>query len=373
MAKATVVRRRDAETIRTLLDSPEVGELIADLELSRWTGRPGYPIRAMVGMALVKGYYVLPVWTRVAALVSEHDGLRAVIGCTPSIDACYRFTAKLRDHQERLTACLGRVLASLKDELPELGQTVAIDGSDLPAYANGQRFLKKGGPERTKYSDPDASWGHRSAISVRKGGGFYGYKIHAAIDTATGLPLAWEVRTAKDPETPMVPILLDQLNERGMVPNHAVLDKGYDGEPVYTACESRGIRPIICLKQTQGVKDGKHKPPKCLHGEWTFAGSDAKRGASKWRCPTAECTPLSVWIKADRLHTLVPRSTDRWGELYRQRGSVEREFGYLKHEWGLLPLRVRSLPRVRLHVDLTILARLGTALAKARGAVPLAA
>jgi hypothetical protein len=26
------------------LDSPEIAELIADLEATRWTGRPGYPI-----------------------------------------------------------------------------------------------------------------------------------------------------------------------------------------------------------------------------------------------------------------------------------------------------------------------------------------
>ena len=47
--------------------------------------------------------------------------------------------------------------------------------------------------------------------------------------------------------------------------------------------------------------------------EWEkLAGSDAKRGASKWRCPAGECSPASVWVKADRLHTLVPRSTSRW-------------------------------------------------------------
>jgi Protein of unknown function (Hypoth_ymh) len=34
---------------------------------------------------------------------------------------------------------------------------------------------------------------------------------------------------------------------------------------------------------------------------------------------------------------------------------VEREFGRLKHEWALLPLRVRGLDRVRLHADLTTL------------------
>jgi hypothetical protein len=44
----------------------------------------------------------------------------------------------------------------------------------------------------------------------------------------------------------------------------------------------------------------------------------------------------------------------------------------LKNEWGLAPLRVRGLERVRLHADLTILARLATALARTE-AVPLAA
>jgi hypothetical protein len=48
--------------------------------------------------------------------------------------------------------------------------------------------------------------------------------------------------------------------------------------------------------------------------------------------------------------------------LYHQRGAVEREFGRLKHEWGMLPLRVRRIARVRMHVDLTILAKLASAL-----------
>lgn len=79
-----------------------------------------------------------------------------------------------------------------------------------------------------------------------------------------------------------------------------------------------------------------------------------------------------MWIKGDRLHTLIPRESARWKKLYRRRGGVEREFGRLKLEWALLPLRVRWIERVRLHVDLTILSRLAVVLAKAR-AVPLAA
>ena len=36
------------------------------------------------------------------------------------------------------------------------------------------------------YSDPDASWGHRSAVSTRKGGGYYGFKVDMAVCSRTG-------------------------------------------------------------------------------------------------------------------------------------------------------------------------------------------
>ena len=311
MVNATVAPARDATQVRALLDSPEIGRLISDLDATRWTGRPGYPVRTMVGAALVKSVYALPTWTRTVRLIGEHAALREAIGGAPSVHACYRFAVKLRKHGDALTRCIDAVLASLREARPEIGRTVAIDGSDMPAYANGQRYLSKGGKLRERYSDPDATWGHRSSISTRSGGGYYGYKLHAAVCTATGLPLAWQVETAKTAETGIVPTLLNTLRDRRFAVEHAVLDKGYDGSPVHDECESRGIRPVIPLKKTAAVVAGKHLPPTCEHGTWTFAGSDAKRGASKWRCPTGECRPASVWVKADRLHTLIPRGTDR--------------------------------------------------------------
>ena len=60
------------------------------------------------------------------------------------------------------------------------------------------------------------------------------------------------------------------------------------------------------------------------------------------------------------------RQPQRFRDLYRGRGSVEREFGRLKMDYGLAPLRVRGLERVALHADLVMLARLGQALGRAR-------
>jgi hypothetical protein len=369
MTTQNVPRRSVAVDLAGILASPEVGRLIDELQTTRETGRPGYPLRSMVGMALAKSLYALPTWTRTVALVREHTALAAVVapdGDVPSVFACYRFTAKLRDHTTMLEDCIAAVIRALKKSNPLLGWDVAIDASDMPAYANGQRFVSKGGREREKFSDPDASWGHRSAVSTRKGGGFYGYRLHMAVCSKTDLPLAWRVETARAHETQSVEPLLDKLHALGIDPETCALDKGYDTSGMHDACATRGIAPVIPLKQTPAVKRGEHKPPTCEHGEWRFAGADKKRGACKWRCPTGECKPASVWIKADRLHPLIPRETLRWKGLYRGRASVERAFGRLKNEWALAPLRVRRIERVRLHANLTILAQLSGALNRER-------
>jgi hypothetical protein len=280
MAVQNVPPCRGAAQIVALLDSPEIARLISDLQETRWTGRRGYPLRAMVGLALVKSVYTIPTWSRTVRLVGEHAALQDALGVAPSIHAAYRFTVKLREHSAALVDCLDHVLAGLREALPGLGANVAIDGSDLPAYANGMRDLPNGKP-RVHYADPDASWGHRSAISTRKGGGFYGYKVHAAVCTKTDLPVAWRTETASDSEHEHMPSLLDTVIRRDFTPGTCAMDKGYDGSNMYAACESRDIRPVIPLKLTVNVVNGMHKPPRCQHGVWTFAGSDAKRGASK--------------------------------------------------------------------------------------------
>lgn len=79
----------------------------------------------------------------------------------------------------------------------------------------------------------------------------------AAVCTTMGLPVAWQVETARQSESPLVPTLLDKLTDNGFAVGTAVLDKGYDVNPVYEACEARGIRPIIPLRKTPFFVDGQ--------------------------------------------------------------------------------------------------------------------
>jgi transposase, IS5 family len=345
--------------LASLLDSPQIKVFIADLDETRWTGRPGYPIRSMIGIALAKSLYSISTWTKMIALIKEHESLAKVIapdGDIPSVFACYRFAKKLMEYEDLLEKCLDKTITSFRKKNPEFGKNIAIDASDMPAYARGM----KADTERS--SDPDASWGYRSAVSTRASGLFFGHKLHLAVCSKTDLPLAWRVETGKANESMMVAPLLDKLHTLGIDPETCAMDKGYDHRRVYGECDERDVLPVIPLRNSRDVKIGGNLPPYCKHGNWCFAGADHKRGATKWRCPTGECKPASVWVKATRLKPLIPRSTPRWKTLYCGRGSVERAFGRLKHTWAMLPLRIRGLKKVKLHVDLTILTKLSCAL-----------
>ena len=252
-------------------------------------------------------------------------GLSDALGGTPSHWACYRFATKLRKERAALATCLDALAASLRANYPDMGREVAIDATDVAAWANGQRFLYSGGPERQAYSDADASWGHRSAVSTRKGGGFYGYRVHAVVCAVTGLPLAWRVETARRHESLFVAPLLDMLHARGFQPTSVAMDMGYDNNRVYAECDERSCAAIVSLRRNQRERN-----------------------------------------------TRIPRGTDCWRTLHRRRSAVEREFGFLKHHFGLAAIRVRGIERVRLHADLIVLARLAQALSRAR-AVPIAA
>lgn len=325
MATGRVARRADATEISTLLDSPEINGLIEQLDALRWTGRRGYGARALVGACLVKSLYGLPTWTRTASLIADHRGLQDALGSCPSLWSCYRFTAKLREHSDALADCLDRVSESLQTALPEYGQRIAVDASDMPAFANGQRFVRDGGPLRERYSDPDASWGHRSAVSTRAAGSFYGFKVHAAICVSTELPVAWRIETAKRNESLFVAPLLDACIARGIHPRTCAMDKGYDNERVHAESRERGTIAVVPLR--------------------------------KGRKPQERS---------------IPNGSDEWFRVYRDRGAVEREFGRLKHDYGLAPLRVRGLERVKLHADLVMLARLSQALVRAQVVAPAA-
>src|SRR5439155_27041807 len=117
LAVRNVPRGSALSEVSTLLDSPEVARLVAELDALRWTGRRGYGSRALVGACLVKSLYAIPTWSRTARLIAEHRALADALGGTPSQWACYRFCRKLREHSGALADCLDSITSALREEV----------------------------------------------------------------------------------------------------------------------------------------------------------------------------------------------------------------------------------------------------------------
>ena len=167
----------------------------------------------------------------------------------------------------------------------------------------------------SEFSDPDASWGHRSAVSTRKGGGFYGYKLDMAVCTATDLPLAWNVRTARDNES----------TSRARRCSTRPRARGFAGRDVPRWTRATTSARSTTGARTRDVPPDHPAPPDArrrarrpqaadVRARRVAVRRDRLRAAARpsGAARTGECKPASVWIKADRLHPLIPRETPRF-------------------------------------------------------------
>ena len=357
-------------------------ELLEALERTRWTGRPGYPIKVMWRTTIAS--YVLDIPTIQELIRTLHRNPFLAIQCgilsypeIPTRFAYYRFIKKLVTHKAVIEKCMAKTVEAIKDKLPELGQVLAIDSTDVPTYS--KRYKKPP-------SDPDAGWGFKK----NSDGDEYkwlGYKVHLASTIAGGqeIPLMPIITPANVNDSPMMLPLLakNKKSIKGLSPKFVLGDKGYDAVENYRAIvEDFKAVPIIDLN----LRGRKGKPdrfvdiaddrgtPYCAWGQpMVFWGYDKRQGRLKYRCPLAcgkkgctwtdKCSAseyghvVKVRIKDDyRRFIQIPRHTRRWKELYNMRTLAERIFSRLKKDGDgkLVNHRIRGSDKITLNCLLSV-------------------
>lgn len=359
-----------SEEIGAILDSPEFSGFIRDREAAREAGRIGYGWRALIGAWLVRHLDDRASWKKTANAIRDNPNLRAALGGQPSESALYRFAAKLL-HEPAIRETLKRLLtSSYRAERPDYGVDVIIDGTFIKAHSNGQRYVRKGGPQRKRFSDPDAAWGHVPATGTRGASGGFGYKVMTLVCARTEQPLDWLVIPANEKEHFTVDPLLDNVAAHGFRIETLAGDQAYDTRATYDRISARGVVPII--ESGDRIRVNDVRPPTCKHGPWVPAGTDWRRRQVRYRCPSwknpaARCSKWSVRLQESRLICLIPRETDRWWNYRNRRGAVERANKIAKHEHRLDALRTRGIERAKRHVDMVYIAWLARSLARARG------
>ncbi len=404
---------KDFLSVLSELDEP----LVEELERQRGNGRNDYPVVAMWNLFAVSHFLRR---CRRSALLEElgrNTALARVLGFKrnqngsyrlPAKWVCSRFEAKLKN--ERIKEIQQQIfkgtVTELKEEIPELGKNVAVDASDLRAWAKPP---SKDGEHLS--SDPDASWSVKTKKYIDANGKTktknkvtFGYKMYAATDTKHTVVLAVETKTGSTSDfhqvRPMIQQVIKNLGENQV--DIVSLDKGFDSKKTVLTCydefDIKAVVPTrdvpknldklpaedreISLTSTDNVTRDKYtgqvfcydsSGTEAHRREMVYAGFDGSRKSHKFRCPVAtlgqpcpyfdRCTAgrngpnsrqVRIPMRTDprRFAPVYPRSY-RWKKLYRDRTSVERYNSYVKEVLCLNDHCVRGKEAIHLRVLLS--------------------
>ena len=384
-------RRRPAQApkggyrfLAVILDQIDDGPLLEALGPPAQTGRHAFPARAMLRAVLSKFILIHKFNLETLERLRASPKFREVCGFpgpVPSESTYSRFTTKLLKHQDLLDACVTKIAECLRDVIPTLGETVAVDSTSIESFSN---------PNRKIVSDPEARWGFRHKARAKEEGTewVFGYKLHLLADADWGVPLGYRVVPANQHDSPMLPKLLKDSRERNpwWQPMFVLGDRGYDAETNHQDVVATGAVPIIHMRETTAL-DGLFDGIYTVKGEPTCVGSmpmeyvetDATTGHHRFRCPESGChlkesfsgavrhCDTEVWedpMERLRIVGLLARASPEWSTHYSKRMDIERLFRSLKHSRGLEGHRVRGLAKIKLLATLSMLSYSATVLAR---------
>ncbi len=132
------------------------------------------------------------------------------------------------------------------------------------------------------------------------------------------LPLTLTITPGNKHEMAIFPTQLKQLLSQDIHPRVLIADAGYDSKKNTLLCLKHGIKPVIAIN------------------------------------------PRRTGRKKRRADYLLPiqRDSKEWNDYYGKRAAAERIFSRLKLELGLKNLKRRTLPRVRFHFTMCLIAML---------------
>ena len=395
------ISQKETNRLLKVLEALPAEKLLITLEQEHWTGRKGYSVRGLWSTLIAGLLNQCHSLADIVRLLKRDKETRLVCGFSkdamPGEDALGRFLKKLVKHATVLDEFIQALVDKLRELLPGFGAKLAVDSTDILAYANGYREYP---------ADTDARWGAKkkgnSQDQAKTEAGkvrgekkepdvyyWFGYKLHLIIDALYELPLAFILTPANEADTTYLKPLLKKarVNQEKMRPEVVITDKGYDSQEnntfVYQECKAVPIIPIRERKDAQ-LADicNAQGTPLCSCGlTMVYWGRDGNY--LKYRCPyalgKAECksrfrcssSPYGYVLKLPiaedvRRHPPVPRESKKWKRLYNMRTAVERVNSRVKKLLGLGEITLRGIQKVTVRSALSLLIMLAAAVSMAK-------
>lgn len=274
---------------------------------------------------------------------------------------------------------LSAVLPSIQGGLLSMdGLTVSGDGTPLVSHSTpvGHHIKKESDPEKYEafrhYPDPDACWEWDSSKKTW----YFGYNLYMLCsrnrELAIDLPLSMKVIGTRHHDSINFLYSIDEFTRHspGISPKNLCLDSAHDNIPTCRLLNEWGIHALIDINGRARSSDlypdditfDKEGHPLCRNGcrmvPW---GNDPVKDAHKYRCPLkcgridscpyeADCSPGSygrtAYIKNHgdlRFHPAIPRDSDQFKDIYKDRSGCERVNNRFLNDYRLQHLKIRGI------------------------------
>ena len=288
-------------------------DLLKALTGPRRRGRPGYQAKILWHSYIVRYVLGLPSVSALIRLLEDNPFIAEACGIEspddiPSQPTFSRFFTKLSlwEYRRFVKQIMKEIVRECYRTLPGFGKRVAIDSTDIKAWAN---------KAKKPATDKDAAWAVKSTSGNLKKF-WLGYKAHLAVDAEYELPIALTVTPANVHDTRGATRVLRQARYATpkFHPDFVMADKGYSSDAL------------------------RHH----IHRQY-------------------RAEPI---IKAQGGHKkALARETLEFKAIYNQRVAVERVFSRLKEHRSLNHLRGRGINKATVHCFLAVIVLQGQAVA----------
>ncbi len=380
------------ETVKDFFEVLPDAKLLNALHAYRGKGRDDYPIKVLWAVYLLRILFRHPTMTAMLEELHRNPALCYLVGIENEKHIPRKYNmSRFEDvlgmdiHLPYLADIFPTMVKVLAGEVKELGKHTAGDGSALHARRSRARgktnsILAPPSGGKKEYKDNNGT--------VTEVYEWFGYKFHLIVDVKHEVVLAYDVTTANQSETTVLPATVKQaiknlhtcesqqeiVNERIKTLSY---DKAADSGHIHAFLNDQCIKPVIEIRhmwddsETERMlptDDGnsnivydeagtvycydKQSDPVVRH-RMAFIGFEPSRGTLKYRCPAAherwncpsfeQCNKgkkygLTKRVKCEidfRRFCPLPRDTKKFERLYRKRTAVERTNGRLKLFWGV--------------------------------------
>jgi hypothetical protein len=254
------IQEKSQSRLVGILEALPAEKLLIALEQEHWTGRKGYSVRGMWSALIAGLINQCHTLADIVHLLKRDKETRLICGFSkddmPGEDALGRFLKKLVKHAVLFDEFIQALVDKLRELLPGFGAKLAVDSTDILAYANGYREHP---------ADTDARWGAKKKGNSKDKGEkkepdvyyWFGYKLHLVIDALYELPLAFILTPANEADTSYLKPLLQKarVDQEKRKPEAVITDKGYDSQEnntfIYKDCKATPIIPIRERKDAQ--------------------------------------------------------------------------------------------------------------------------